>query len=121
MWGYFLVFLGGGLGSMCRYGIAHLLERSNTVFPYATLLANILSCIVLGIFLGWSLKGGMHHNYRFLVMTGFCGGFSTFSTFSSETFLLIQSGHWGLAFVNVLGSVFVCLGAVYLGLRVVYW
>ena len=81
MLNYLLVFLGGGLGSMCRYGIAHGLSNYKTTFPFATLIANIISCLILGYLVGLSLKNQTSDYQRFLWMTGFCGGFSTFSTF----------------------------------------
>lgn len=111
------VFLGGGLGSMCRYGIARLLSPYYFVFPHATLLANVLSCILLGYLAGLSLKDGVGSTYKLLLMTGFCGGFSTFSTFSSETYGLLQSGHYAFALLNIGGSVLLGLGCIYIGLR----
>ena len=77
---YLLVFLGGGLGSMARYGIAHFLSDYKHIFPIATLIANILSCVLLGYLMGLHFKSGLENHYRFLIMTGFCGGFTTFST-----------------------------------------
>ena len=111
------VFLGGGLGSMCRYGIARLLSPYHLVFPYATLLANVLSCILLGYLMGLSLRQEVSATYKLLLMTGFCGGFSTFSPFSNETFSLLESGHYALGLLNIGGSVLLGLGCIYLGLR----
>lgn len=119
MIGYFLVFLGGGFGSMCRYGIAHLLARLNWTFPVATLLANAISCVILGALVGLSVRSGLAGNYRLLLMTGFCGGFSTFSTFSAETFHLLQTGHIALGLLNMAASLIVCLIAIYAGIRLV--
>jgi CrcB protein len=111
-----LVFLGGGLGSLCRYGIARLLATQAFAFPYATLIANILSCIILGYFTALAFKGTISMNYRLLVMTGFCGGFSTFSTFTGETFLLMQEGNHLAALLNIGLSLMICLACFYLGM-----
>ncbi len=112
---YLWVFLGGGLGSMCRFGIAQLLSRYQWTFPVATLIANLLACIVLGWFMGAVAREGWPTYHRWLFMTGFCGGFSTFSTFSAESYLLFESGQWGLGILNVLLSVGVCLVGIWLG------
>ena len=92
MQAYLFVFIGGGLGSICRYGIAQILSQYNFHFPWATFTANALSCIILGALVGWSLKEGMTDSTKLLLLTGFCGGFSTFSTFSNETFHLFLAG-----------------------------
>ena len=116
---YFLVFIGGGLGSICRVGISHLLNIFNFSFPWATFLANALSCIVLGVLVGFSLKGSMGSEYKVMLMTGFCGGFSTFSTFTNDTLLLFQSGQLSYAFANIFLSLLVCLVCIYLGMKLV--
>ncbi len=113
---YLFVFLGGGLGSIFRYGIARLLNPYTLTFPYATFLANILSCIVLGFMVSWSLKGGLNNNVKLFFLVGFCGGFSTFSTFSNETFQLFEAGQHGYALANIIVSVLLCLLAIYIGL-----
>ena len=118
MFGYFLVFLGGGLGSMCRYGIAHVMSYYQITFPIATFLANVLSCFVLGLMVGLNLKTGINPAYKWLVMTGFCGGFSTFSTFTNETYLLLQSGQYSYVLANIIGSLLICLVFIYLGIKV---
>lgn len=123
MLSYFLIFLGGGLGSMFRYGIAHLLDGQGhrPLFPLATLLANAASCMILGLLVGLSLRGQVSDQYKFFLMTGFCGGFSTFSTFSNETFSLLEAGHAGLALLNVAGSVLLCLASIFLGIKLGLW
>ena len=113
------VFIGGGLGSAARFGISLLLANiSKPVFPVATLCSNVLSCAVLGLtvfLLGEKMNTEMP--LRLLIITGFCGGFSTFSAFSYETAELMKSGNVAYAIVNVLLSVSVCLGIIYLFTR----
>ena len=121
MYAYFWVFIGGGLGSICRYGIAHALSSHELRFPWATFLANALACMVLGLLVGLSLNNQIPQaRYRLMLMTGFCGGFSTFSTFSNETFLLFESGQYFYALSNILASLLVCLGGIYLGIKLVH-
>lgn len=110
------VFLGGGLGSLCRYGISKAIKQTDLHFPTATFVANVLSCIVLGYLIGLSLKEGISSPQRLLWMTGFCGGFSTFSTFSGETFTLLQGGATSTAFAYVFASVVVCVMCIWLGI-----
>ena len=114
---YLLVFLGGGLGSICRFGIADYMTRHNLDFPLATLIANALACLILGALFGVSLKNGLHSNYKFLFMTGFCGGFSTFSTFTHETMELFQNGNILFGIANIGLSLLVCLVFLWVGMK----
>jgi len=118
---FLLVFVGGGLGSICRFGISVFLANKNYNFPWATFCANAISCIILGMLVGWTMKNGANDFQKYLLMIGFCGGFSTFSTFSNETFQLMQSGNLTYAFGNILLSLVVCLGCIFLGIRCSHW
>jgi len=111
------VFIGGGLGSLCRYSIARLMLSYKLDFPLATFVANVISCIVLGYLIGLTLKDGLSENMKLLLMTGFCGGFSTFSTFSAESFQLLQNGNISTAMLYIGGSLVVCLVCIWLGLK----
>lgn len=103
------VFLGGGVGAVLRFTIGKLIALYfNGVFPLATLLANILSCIIFGV-VAFKFPSTIQTNTKLLLLTGICGGLSTFSTFSFETFELLKTGQWPWAVVNVLLSVVLCL------------
>ena len=115
-----LVFLGGGLGSLCRFSLSSWLDGSPGAFPWATFLANILACLVLGGLLGMEAKTGLKSTHKLLFATGFCGGFSTFSTFSAEGLALMQSGQMVTALMYVGCSIMTGLIAVYLGYQVLY-
>lgn len=119
MLSYLLVFIGGGLGSICRFGIAQLLLPLKPIFPWATFLANVISCIILGILVGINLKSNLAESYKLLLMVGFCGGFSTFSTFTNETFQLFQSGQLLYAFANIVFSLIICLACIFLGIKLI--
>jgi len=114
---FLFVFLGGGFGAITRYGIGKLVPAGSNGFPYATFLTNIISCIILGYLLSRVLTKDMSSTSQLLLMTGFCGGFSTFSTFSAESFILIQQGASGLAFIYIAASIIVCLLGIWLGLK----
>ncbi len=112
------VFFGGGLGSVCRYAIGKVVIQKEGLFPFATFAANVLSCLVLGYLIFVASKKGLSPNGSLLLMTGFCGGFSTFSTFTAESYKLILSGEWTTAFLYVACSFFICLLSVFLGLKI---
>ena len=115
---YILVFLGGGLGSVCRFGIAQWLAPHKIHFPWATIIANVLACLVLGTLVGLSMKNKVNGAMSFFLMVGFCGGFSTFSTFTNETFQLMLSGDWDKALANVAVSLIVCLTSLFIGVKI---
>ena len=105
--GWLYVFLGGGLGSLARYGVARWLppaETGNGDFPWATLVANLLACIVLGIGVGLTGRELLERPAQLFLLTGFCGGFSTFSTYALELLLLGEEGYTGPAVVYLLAS-----------------
>jgi len=112
-----IVFAGGGLGSVCRWGIGVALLPLQPRFPWATLLANALACLILGALVGQQMNGGLSDQRRLLLTTGFCGGFSTFSTFTAETWQLWNSGQSTAMMLNLFGSLVVCFGCLLLGIK----
>ncbi len=117
---WLLVFLGGGLGSLARYGTSRLMppaELENGDIPWFTLVANLLACIVLGAGVGLVGKNLLPKEMQLLLLTGFCGGFSTFSTFALELVLLGEEGHWGSAALYLGLSL---MGGI-LAVVVAYW
>lgn len=106
---FLAVFIGGGLGSLARYGLSVYIRNLNWVeLPIATLGANVISTMILGLAF-FSVKSSTPHWAYALLAIGFCGGFSTFSTFSLETFQLIKEGHTSWAIANVAVSIGLCL------------
>jgi CrcB protein len=113
-----LIFLGGGIGSVMRFSLGKWISSFHSHhFPYGTLFVNVLACFILGALVGAAdHKQIISPNARLFWTVGFCGGFSTFSTFSSETLTLIQNGFPFSGLVYVLASLLLCLAATYLGL-----
>lgn len=115
------VFLGGGLGSICRFAIARVLPVPDLTFPWPTFWANLVSCLILGWLVGQKIQGDVSATLGFLLMTGFCGGFSTFSTFSYEAFSLMEDGRVALAFFYMAGSMATGLLCIYAGWKLSYF
>jgi CrcB protein len=91
------------------------MSYDSSVLAYATLFSNVLSTIFLALFVYlFQEKMCLNEVWKLLVVTGFCGGFSTFSTFSFETFEMLKNGQTALAFANVFVSVFLCLFVLYI-------
>jgi CrcB protein len=119
MWKILLIAMGGGAGSVSRYLIAGWAQRLTAgAFPVGTLAVNLLGCLLVG-FLGALFAGPylIREEYRFALMVGFLGGFTTFSTYGLETFSLTNDGQLTAALVNVLASNGFGLLGVWLGYR----
>lgn len=119
IWQLLIVFAGGGLGSVCRYALGRAF--SNSMFLWGTLLANFAACAVLGFLVGYQLKRSLPLSWKLLLATGFCGGFSTFSTFVLELVRFQQEGSpmGALVYLSVslFGGVVCLLAGMWLGAR----
>jgi len=110
-----LVGAGGAVGSVLRFLTSVLIVRSEPFpFPVATFSVNVLGCFLIGIFANLIPE----NNLRFLLITGFCGGFTTFSTFASETLTLMNSNQMLLAIVYTVLSCVLGICAVWLGMYI---
>lgn len=109
--------LGGAIGTAARYLLTLVIqERAGAGFPVATLLINITGSILLGFLMRYALESTTPGpEVRLLLTTGFCGGYTTFSTFSYETARLFEDGEWRRGAVYIVASVVVSLGGTFLG------
>lgn len=112
-----LVAVGGLAGSLARWWLAGAVQGlADQAFPAGTLAVNVLGSLLIGLVMTLSLDRGLvDADLRILLTTGFCGGFTTMSTFSYETVALLRDNEWLLALGNVGGTVVVCLAAVWVG------
>lgn len=121
---YVLVFVGGGVGSLIRYMTGRLIPATliGIPFPTSILIINGLASGILGIISGWALTRLAGEDVRLLVGVGFCGGLSTFSSFSYDTAMLIQNGRLSVALLNIVLNVALCLiasfGGLYIGQKI---
>lgn len=113
-----LIFLGGGLGSLTRFFLGKMVqERVEVDFPLGTLGVNLTASLVLGFFIGLvEARNLSNPNFRALVAIGFCGGFSTFSTFANDNVLLLLDQRPLAALLNILLNVTGCIVATFGGL-----
>lgn len=114
-----LVALGGALGSTLRYIVSHWInEAASSPFPYATMLVNVLGCLLIGIFYGMAERYGLCAELKLLLTVGLCGGFTTFSTFMNENLTLLRNDNFLLSAAYAGGSFMLGLVCVYLGKQI---
>ncbi len=116
-----LVFIGGGLGAVGRWGFGIAATRLwSSAWPWGTLGVNIIGGFAMGIVMGYLMKHGamtaQNENWRLFLATGVLGGFTTFSAFSIETAKMIEAGQWQNAGLYSLASVFLSVAAVFAGM-----
>ena len=117
---FFLVFIGGGLGSVLRFIIGKWLNNTENGIPYGTFAANILGSFLIGLILGYAAKNNnLSESQTLLLATGFCGGFTTFSTFAYENHMLLKSGDFSSFAIYTIASFIVGFLAVFAGMYLV--
>ena len=115
------IALGGAIGAVTRHllSVAVATRATHwTAFPLGTFIVNAIGCLVAGVALGLMSRTPLSIEARSFLTVGILGGFTTYSAFAVETFLLLQNGHLVLAFANVFGTVAIALSAVWIGFNV---
>jgi len=116
---FLLVTTGGALGTAARYVLSGLVANAfGETFPWGTLIVNVTGSFLIGFFFTLTAPDGrlfVSRETRQFAMTGFCGGYTTFSSFSLQTLNLMRDGEWLAAGANVASSVFLCMLGVWLG------
>lgn len=111
------IALGGAFGSVLRYLTSQFLGKLNVNFPFGTFVANVIGCLLIGLFFGYFEKQtNASQELKFFLITGICGGFTTFSTFSNENIQLMQNNQLGVAFLYTSLSIVLGFGMTFFGL-----
>ena len=120
MYTYLAIAFGGALGALSRYWLTVSIERLNsTGFPLGTFVVNLLGSFLIGLlYIILAEKLSVADQWRPVIITGFLGAMTTFSTFSLDALLLFQQGHYNTALFYVLSSVMICIFAAYVGMQI---
>lgn len=116
---FIAIFAGGGLGSVLRYAVQMLLHEriAPYTFPWSTLCVNIVGSFLIGLFYALSSKFNLSEELRLFLTAGLCGGFTTFSTFSNDSLLMLRQGEWlpfvAYAAASVTLGIIACLGGAW--------
>jgi fluoride exporter len=114
---YLWIALGAVVGASARYFLGGFIAKLfSSGFPYGTLVINITGSLLLGFFLVWTSERVLiDAQWRLLIAIGFCGSYTTFSSYAFETFALVEQGQWLLMGLNVIASNLLCLVSVLVG------
>jgi fluoride exporter len=120
---YLWIAVGAVVGASARYFLSGFVAKIHySSFPYGTLLINITGSLMLGFFLVWTSERVLvNPRWRLLIAVGFCGSYTTFSSYAFETFALGEQGRWLLLGLNILGSNVLCLVSVLAGAALARW
>jgi CrcB protein len=117
---FLAISLAAILGANLRYVLSRLAVREfGPVFPYGTLAINIIGSFIVGFFVIWTTERVLlDPRWRLLVIVGFCGSFTTMSSYAFESMAFFEQGHWGLMLANIFSNNLLCLGAALAGMAV---
>jgi fluoride exporter len=116
MLNYFMVAIGGAVGSVARFWISTVMaERFTETFPLGTVVVNVSGSFLIGVLAAVAKTGGISNSTRLFLMVGVCGGYTTFSSFSLQNLELLQNGNYYYAGLNTGLSLVLCMFAVWLG------
>jgi CrcB protein len=119
---YLLVVLGSAAGGVSRYALGGLVaDRWGAAFPWGTLIVNVTGCFAIGLIMAFAERTGLDPRWRLLLTIGFCGGYTTFSSFAYETMQLLEARDWLLVAAYVLASNVIGLAALWCGQTLARW
>lgn len=120
---YLWIALGAVVGASARYFLSGFIAKAlPSSFPYGTLIINITGSLLLGLFLAWTSERVLiDPRWRLLIAIGFCGSYTTFSSYAFETFALVEQGQWLLMGLNIIASNLLCLVSVLAGVALARW
>ena len=118
MYDILIISLGAIVGANARYFLSRFaIKQFGPIFPYGTLIINVLGSMVVGFFVVWTMERVLADpRSRLLVVVGFCGSFTTFSSYAFESMSFFDRGQWMLMFANVLSNNLLCLGSALAGM-----